>query len=180
MLAFLFVVIAIAVRFLPHTFHFTPVGASLLFFGAKQSRKWMWLPVLAFAASDVALNKFVYQYPIGWGTFVSTLWYVLAVLIGGLLKKDGDKFRLGYIAGASLAGSVSFYLISNFAVWAGSNMYPHTLAGLGTCFVAAIPFFTPTLSSDMLYSIAFFATPHLIEAVKKQFSEMNSDDIAAA
>ena len=180
MLAFLFVAIAVAVRFLPHTFHFTPVGASLLFFGAKQPRKWMWLPVLAFALSDVGLNKFVYHYPVSWGTFVSTAWYAVAVLIGGLLKKDGDKFRLGYIAGASLAGSFSFYFISNFAVWAGSNMYPHTLGGLGTCFVAAIPFFTPTLSSDMLYSIAFFATPFVIEAIKKQISEMGSDDIAAA
>lgn len=180
MLAFLFVAIAVAVRFLPHTFHFTPVGASLLFFGAKQPRKWMWLPILAFAASDVALNKFVYHYPVSWGTFVSTVWYILAVFIGGFLKKDGDKFKLGNIAGAALAGSFSFYIISNFAVWAGSNMYPHTLAGLGTCFVLAIPFFTPTLSSDMLYTIAFFAAPHLIEVAKKHFSEMGSDDIAAA
>src|SRR5256885_9318424 len=180
MLAFLFVVIALAVRFLPHTFHFTPVGAALLFFGAKQPRKWMWLPVLAFAASDIALNKFVYHYPITWETFASTAWYVLAVLIGGLLKKDGDKFKLGNIAGASLAGSFSFFVLSNFAVWLAYTMYPHTLAGLGSCYVAAIPFFTPTLSSDLLYTMGFFAAPHLIEASKKYFSEMGSDDITAA
>ena len=180
MLAFLFVVIALAVRFLPHTFHFTPVGAALLFFGAKQPRKWMWLPVLAFAASDVLLNKFVYQYPITWETFASTAWYVMAVLIGGLLKQDGERFKLGNIAGASLAGSVSFFILSNFAVWAAYTMYPKTLAGLGACYVAAIPFFQSTLSSDMLYTIAFFAAPHVIEAVKKQLSGMGSDDIAAA
>src|SRR4029077_9757666 len=103
MLAYLFLAIALAVRFLPHTFHFTPVGAALLFFGAKQQRKWMWVPVVAFAASDIALNMFVYHYPIGWETFVSTGWYVGAVLSGGLLKKDGSKFKLGHIAGASLA-----------------------------------------------------------------------------
>lgn len=180
MLAFLFVAIAVAVRFLPHTFHFTPVGAALLFFGAKQPRKWMWLPVLAFAASDIALNKLVYHYPISWETFASSAWYILAVLIGGLLKKDGGKFKLGNIVGASLAGSCSFFILSNLAVWVAYDMYPHTLAGLGACYVAAIPFFTPTLSSDMLYTIGFFAVPHLIEAAKKQFSEMGSDDIAAA
>ena len=80
MLAFLFVVVALAVRFLPHTFHFTPVGAALLFFGAKQPRKWMWLPVLAFAASDIALNKFVYHYPITWETFASTTQSAIARL----------------------------------------------------------------------------------------------------
>jgi hypothetical protein len=179
MLAFLFLAVALAVRFLPHTFHFTPVGAALLFFGAKQDRKWMWLPVLAFAASDVALDVFVYHYPVGWETIASASWYVMAMLIGGLLKKDGGKFKLGHIAGASLAGSVSFFIISNFATWAAYNMYPHNLAGLGACYVAAIPFFTPTLSSDMLYTIAFFGVPHLIEAVKKH-GEMGSDDIAAA
>jgi len=34
MLAYLFVVLAVAVRFLPHPWMFTPVAASLLFFGA--------------------------------------------------------------------------------------------------------------------------------------------------
>ena len=180
MLAFLFLAIAVAVRFLPHTFHFTPVGAALLFFGAKQQRKWMWLPVAAFIGSDIALDVFVYHYPVGWETLASASWYVMAVLIGGLLKKDGSKFKLGHIAGASLAGSVSFFIISNFATWLAYNMYPHSLAGLGACYVAAIPFFTPTLSSDILYAIAFFGAPHLIEAVKKQMSEMSGDDIAAA
>jgi len=180
MLAFLFRASAVAARFLPHTSHFTPVGAALLFCGAKQSRKWMWLPVLAFAASDVALNRFVYHYPITWETFVSTAWYVIAIGIGSLLRKDEDKFKLGNIAGASLAGSFSFFIISNFAVWVAYAMYPHTLAGLGACYVAAIPFFTPTLSSDLLYTIGFFATPHLIAAVKKHMNEMGSDDIAAA
>src|SRR5256885_14841792 len=112
MLAFLFLAIAVAVRFLPHTFHFTPVGAALLFFGAKQPRKWMWVPVLAFAASDIALNRFVYHFPITWETFVSTAWYVMAIGIGALLRKDGDKFKLGNIAGVSLAGPSSFFIIS--------------------------------------------------------------------
>src|SRR3954469_7234910 len=180
MLAFLFVAIAIAVRFLPHTFHFTPVGAALLFFGAKQPRKWMWLPVLALAVSDVLLNRFVYHYPITWETFVSSGWYVAAILIGTLLRKDGDRFKLGHIAGASLAGAFSFYLVSNFSRWVAYNMYPHNFSGLVACYVTAIPFFTPTLASDMLYAIGFFAAPHLIAAIKKQMSEMGSDDIAAA
>ena len=65
-------------------------------------------------------------------------------------------------------------------MWVAYNMYPHTLAGLGACYVAAIPFFTSTLSSDLLYTIAFFATPHVIEVVKKHMSEVGSADIAAA
>ena len=170
MLAYLFVVLAVAVRFLPHTFHFTPVGAALLFFGARQPRKQMWVPVLLLAASDVALNLFVYHFPVGPGTFVSTAWYAAAILIGGLMKSktDDNKFHLPVVAGGALASPTSFFVISNFGVWAFSTMYPHTLAGLGTCFVMAIPFFRATFASDMVYTLAIFAAPMAIEAVRRQ------------
>jgi len=55
-LAFVFVALAVALRLLPHPFHFTPVAASLLFFGARVDRKWMWSPVAALVASDVYLT----------------------------------------------------------------------------------------------------------------------------
>jgi hypothetical protein len=35
-------------------------------------------------------------------------------------------------------------------------MYPHTLAGVVQCYVAAIPFYGRTLASDLLYSGALF------------------------
>ena len=56
MLPYLFVLFAIAVRFLPfagplnvlpHAWHFTPLAASLLFFGARGSRRQMWVPLVA-------------------------------------------------------------------------------------------------------------------------------------
>jgi hypothetical protein len=155
------------------------VGAALLFFGARQPRKQMWIPVLLLAASDIALNLFVYHFPITWETFVSTAWYALAVLIGGLLKGDDGKFKVPQIAGASLAGSTSFFLISNFGVWAAYQMYPHTLAGLGACYVAAIPFFRATFASDMIYTLAIFAAPMAIEAVRKQLAQSNDGTAAA-
>jgi hypothetical protein len=169
MLAYLFVLLAVAVRFLPHTFHFTPVGAALLFFGAKRSRKEMWVPVLLLAASDIALNLFVYHYAIGVSTFVSTAWYAAAVLIGGLMKNSTSehKFNLPVVAGGALASSTSFFVVSNLGVWAFSTMYPHTLAGLGTCFVMAIPFFRGTFASDMIYTLAIFAAPVAVEAVRR-------------
>src|SRR5437762_10696993 len=81
MLAYLFVILAVGVRFGiatgSHFWHFTPVGASLLFFGAKQPRKFLWIPVVAFALCDIALNRFVYHYPITLETFSSTIWYFI-------------------------------------------------------------------------------------------------------
>ena len=57
-------------------------------------------------------------------------------------------FRL---LGAVSAG-VIFFLITNFGVWT-SGMYGYTFKGLLNCFVLAIPFFTYTLISTLIYSV---------------------------
>jgi hypothetical protein len=41
-------------------------------------------------------------------------------------------------------------------MWLSSGFYPHTLAGLETCFVAAIPFFQNTVAGDLFYATLLF------------------------
>jgi len=60
------------------------------------------------------------------------------------------------VAGAAFASAALFYLTTNFAVWAAGQLYPKTLSGLVACYVAAIPFFGPTLASDLFYSAVLF------------------------
>jgi hypothetical protein len=168
MLAYVYLLFAVAFRFIapllgsranPALFSFAPILAALLYFGYKQPRSRIWIPVLLFAAGDLALSKFVY----GWGftadLFFTWAFYAAAVLLGSLLK---DRLSVARLAGTSLAGSVGFFLLSNFAVWAVWNMYPKTLAGLGACYVAALPFFRNALVGDLLWSGLFFGLPLLI------------------
>jgi len=61
--------------------------------------------------------------------------------------------------GTALAGSISFFLVSNFAVWAAWDMYPRTFAGLMVCYDAALPFFRRAVEGDLLYTAIMFATP---------------------
>ncbi len=140
MLAYIFVLFAVAARlpFMPHPWGFTPVTAALLYFGARGSRRHMWLPLVLLAASDVVLDKFVYAYPLSWDLLLAWGWYAAMLWLGSGLRQNSKILR---IAGAALAGSVSFYLITNFGVWAATAMYPKTLAGLVTCYVAGVPFF---------------------------------------
>jgi hypothetical protein len=63
MLAYLFVLVAIAVRFMPHPLAFTPVGASLLFFGARGPKRQWWIPLALLAASDVILTRWCTPMP---------------------------------------------------------------------------------------------------------------------
>ena len=52
---------------------------------------------------------------------------LLPVVIGMVLKL---KLNPWTVLGGSLASSISFYLLTNFAEWAFYTMYPHTAAGV--------------------------------------------------
>ena len=187
MLAYLFVLLAIAVRFLPfagplnilpHAWHFTPVAASLLFFGARGSRRQMWIPLALFAAADVILTKFIYSYSLSWDHLVTFAWYAAILWLGTNLREKSGPVR---VVGAALASSISFFLISNFAVWAAwPQMYPRSLNGLMMSYAAGLPFFRGTVESDLFFSIAFFSTPVFLAALSRWMHRSAADRIAAA
>ncbi len=186
MLAYLFVLLAIAVRFLPfsgplnvlpHAWHFTPLAASLLFFGARGSRRQAWIPLVLLAGTDVVLTKFMYAYPVTWDHLVTWAWYAGILWLGTNLREKSGFWR---VVGAAVTSSVSFFLISNFAVWAAwPQMYPHTFNGLMASYVAALPFFRGTAESDLFFSLCFFATPALIHAVSGRMDRAGDHTAAA-
>jgi hypothetical protein len=166
MLAYLFVAIAVAVRFMPHPWMFTPVAASLLFFGARGSRRQLWVPFVVLAASDVVLTKFVYHYVFSWDHFVTWAWYAAILVLGTALRNNARPLR---VIAASLTSSVSFFLLSNFAVWACWDMYPKNFGGLMTSYTMALPFFRHAIEGDLLFTCVMFATPVALHAMLEVF-----------
>src|SRR5215471_8615509 len=159
MLAYIFVIFAVLARIpslMPHGWNFAPVTAALLYFGARGPRRQMWAPVALLALSDLLLDKYVYAYAFSWDLLLTWAWYAAMILLGGGLRQKLSVLRVG---GAALAGSVSFFLISNFGVWAAGTMYPKTMAGLMTCYAAGVPFFRHTVEGDLVYSAAMFGLP---------------------
>ena len=185
MLAYLFVLLAIAVRFLPfagplnilpHAWHFTPLAASLLFFGARGARRQMWIPLVLLAATDVVLTRFIYAYAFSWDHLVTWAWYAAILWLGTNLRERAGFWR---VVAAALTSSISFFLISNFAVWAAwPEMYPRTFSGLLMSYTAGIPFFRGTAESDLFFSLAFFGAPALAQALAERMRQ--SGDHAAA
>jgi uncharacterized protein DUF6580 len=172
MLPYLFVLLAVAFRFMipvlhSHPWDFTPLSASLLFFGAYASRRQRWFPVALLAATDVILSKFIYGFPISWDLYVTWVWYAAIVLLGTRLR---DHSKPVWVMGSALASSVSFYLISNFVVWLAWTMYPKTLTGLLTCYAAGLPFFQHRVIGDVLFTAVMFAVPGLIAMHRKKAS----------
>src|SRR5581483_1749450 len=163
MLAYVYVIFATILRLVPHPFSFTPVGASLLYFGARGPKKQMWVPVAILAASDLFLTLVFYRYAFTADHYFTWAWYAGAVLLGTLLRRNASVPAL---AGASLAASVSFFLVSNFAVWAVWPTYGHTLNGLWLCYAAGLPFFRNTVLSDLVFTAVMFGLPALATAMR--------------
>jgi hypothetical protein len=118
----------------------------------------------------------VYRYPFSWDHFVTWAFYAGMLWLGTTLKQNAGAIR---ILGSALAGSVAFFLISNFAVWAAWNMYPRTVAGLLSCYGAGIPFFRHAVTGDLLFTAAMFATPVVAHALAERLHKSH-DHIAAA
>src|SRR5690625_6198243 len=81
------------------------------------------------------------------------LWnYGAILLIVGLSSLIMKKKNWKNLLGASVVGSILFFLVSNFGSWVGNPMYTNDLAGLITCYAAGLPFYPNTLASTVLYA----------------------------
>jgi hypothetical protein len=87
------------------------------------------------------------------GIWITYLAVALIVVIGWLSL---SRISILSVGGAAIASSVTFFAVSNFGTWAFSGMYPHTVAGLSACYVAAIPFFQNTVAGDLFYATLLF------------------------
>lgn len=134
-------------RLLPHLPNFAPIGALALFGGARLPRWWGILIVLgAMLLSDTFLG------------FHQGMWHVYGafLLVYGIGLLIRSRVSAPNLIGASLLASTVFFLVTNFGVWAEGLLYPRTFDGLLQSYIMAIPFFGPTLLSDLLYSGAIF------------------------
>ncbi len=141
-------------RLLPHPPNFTPVGGMSLFAGARLSGWYAYLvPVALMAITDLLLKAtqgvpFSRASPFVYASFLVNVW------IGRkLLARSENPIRIG---AAAFLCSLQFFVVTNFAVWAMSRFYAHTLTGLANCFAAAIPFYGRTLAGDLLFTAALF------------------------
>jgi hypothetical protein len=164
MSAYLLLVFAVFSRVVPHPgwWNLTAVGGSLLYFGARRPWREMLAPLAALIATDYVLTVFTYHYAFSWQDYVPTwAWYLAAMALGRILLRARTTFWR--VAAGVVLGPSTFFMVSNYAVWAGRNsMYAHTPAGLAACYTAAIPFYRNDLISTAIVAGLAFGIPVLI------------------
>jgi len=169
MFAYVLLLVAVLSRVLPHAgwWNFTAVGAALLFFGARRPMREMIAPLAVLMTTDYYLTTFSYQSAFKWQSYATTwAWYAAAIVLGAvLLKARTTWLRAGV---ATLLGPTSFFVVSNYAVWASGGMYPRTLSGLMTCYAAAIPFYRNDLVSTVVVMGVALGVPVLVRRMHAQ------------
>ncbi|EYF00172.1 DUF6580 family putative transport protein [Chondromyces apiculatus] len=153
MLPALLIVLCVVLRVVPHPPNFAPVGATAVFAG-RTLKPWMALSLIiaAMLVGDVILASLHGYPPVSLVTpFVYGGFFVQALLGRALRSTKGGA------VGAALGGSIAFFALSNLGVWAARSLYPHTAAGLGACYVAALPFLGGTLLGDLVWTLILSA-----------------------
>ncbi len=135
-------------RLIPHPPNVAPITALALFGAVYLDKKHTFLvPIIAMLVSDYII-----------GFHSAMIWvYGSFILIGffGLWLRQHQGIR--NTIGASVFGSIIFFIITNFGVWISSQpMYSHDLSGLVQCYTAAIPFFRNSLIGDLFYVSVLF------------------------
>lgn len=140
----LLIFLGIIARFLPHPANFAPIGAIALFGAIYLPKKYaLIVPLFAMFISDIFIGFYSWQIMLA----VYSSFALMGVI--GLLVRKNKKFHT--VLDGTLLGSILFFLITNFAVWAFGTMYTHNFTGLIQSYTMAIPFFKNSLLGDLFY-----------------------------
>jgi hypothetical protein len=155
-----------AIRLLPHPPNFTPIAAMALFGGAYFSNRLLafLVPLGAMVVSDLLLGFH------GITMIAVYFSFILTVVLGILLRKKPNLLTIPFMA---IVSAVLFYLVTNFAVWIGSPIYPQDFSGLLGCYLFAIPFFHYTVLGNLVFTSILFGGVYL---VSKKFPVLALDN----
>lgn len=162
LIVYILIIIGAIFRFLPHLPNFTPIGALALFGGTKLKNKYVAIlaPVAIMAMTDFYLG-FHKLIIFTWGSMA------LVALIGFWIRK---KYGFSRILVGTLAGSILFFIITNFGVYLG-GWYGYSFSGLTQTYFMAIPFFRNSLMGDIFYSAVFFGGYELAVYFSRKYAK---------
>ena len=127
-------------RFIPHPPNFTSLLALSFYVPVLFGLRYLPVLLISFVITDLLI-----------GYHSGTHWTWGSVLIIGLMSQYFSK-NINLRLVGSLFGAFIFFLITNFGGWI-SGVYSLTVNGLIECYTLAIPFFTYSLISTILFSL---------------------------
>jgi hypothetical protein len=159
----LMILAAAMARLAPHPPNLTPIGAMALFGGACfLNRKAAYLlPIGAMLLSDLVLG--FTHYGLWRLVAIQPVVYACILASTAIGRLIADRRSIWQVGGAVLAGSLLFFVVTNFAAWIAWHGYPMTASGLAECYRAGIPYFRNTLAGDAAFTGILFGGLAILE-----------------
>jgi hypothetical protein len=138
-------------RLIPHPPNFTPIISASIISGYlfKKINISLFIVLSSMILSDlfIGFHKTIFF------TYLSLFTIIIIFSkINNIINKK-NLFLFG------LAGSLIFFLISNFGVWLIGDIYEKNLTGLLSCYILAIPFLKNSILSTIIFLyLAFWAS----------------------
>jgi hypothetical protein len=167
----LVVVIAALYRVIPYEARPAWLGAPqiaiALFAGSVfRNKKWAFaLPLFSMLIGDLLMQGLFAAGATSYPGFYSgqLLNYVLIVgiTVVGFFVSSGS---LRQVLGGVVAGPTVYFILSNFAVWAGGGGYNRakTLGGLMQCYVDGLPFYYTSLMGTAIFATVLFGSYYIL------------------
>lgn len=155
-----------------YPWNFSPVLAFCLFGGAvlPQRSTSLWAPLLIWLLGDLGIWAVTGRRD--WA-FYPALGIVYCALL--LCSACGWWLRRGRtwwsVTGLALLTPWLFFLITNGACWIGNSRFPQTLAGLGECLAAGLPFHRNLVVSTLVFAGLMFSPLGVRAAVPSNGTE---------
>ena len=144
--------LAIGWRLWPHAPNVAPVAALALFVAWATGRVWLGalMTLVVMLATDLMLGLYDLRLQaVVWGALM------LPALFARFLPR-GVLRAAPWSLLASLAASLSFFLLTNAAVWAFGTTYAPGPDGLLASLIAGLPFWRMTLAGDLFWTAVLF------------------------
>jgi len=118
----------------------------------------MLIPLTVRLLTDIALHQ------TGYGFYSSMPFdYAAYLIIAGTAWVVPVRQYVATMTAGSLLGPALFFAVSNFGVWCmWPEGYPQSMAGLMSCYAAAIPFLKASLLGNFAFSLVFLAAWHMV------------------
>jgi hypothetical protein len=103
------------------------------------------------------------------------LGFAAFVAVGALFKSITTRFRFREVSEiaatpmGAIVGSTAYFIISNFGAWLDPQLgYERSLSGLARCYWMGVPFWRPTLVSDMVFAVGFVAIAVVLDGLLRR------------
>lgn len=153
--SFAIIIVGIFSRIIPHMPNFSPEIIFAMYLGVQLNKLWTCIAVFLMVFLSDTILSFQYGYHIigSWSFFTYSALIIIGLIgTGRWVKSSGAKFLIG-----GLVLTSGYWGWTNFGVWLLSDMYPHNLNGISSCYLLALPFLKTSLESSLIWVLVILA-----------------------